>query len=136
MCKQEIYYREKEIARYTKLENLRSGSINAFWLFMRTLHPYLSLFMHFDYRLKRLTRFGFVLGQWSLILILQWVCYSKVFDEAGLTEDMGDQRKYIVSFVLGLLTLPMPRRFCCFFKTEMYLLHDADEEDPEIDEEK
>ena len=44
---------------------------------MRTLHPYVSLFTYFDYRLKRLTRFYFVLGQISLITLLLWIYYSK-----------------------------------------------------------
>jgi len=46
LCKQMIYYNEKEIARYMKLQrsDFRSGSITAFMTFHRTLHPYFSLF--------------------------------------------------------------------------------------------
>ena len=130
-----IYYREKEISKYAKLTDLRSGSMTSFALFHRTLHPYFSLFTHFDYRLKRLTRFSFVLGQWSLITLLLWISYSKVFDDAGITEWMDERRPFYVSLFLSLFTLPMPRRCCCFFFTEMYLLHKIDEEEDE-DEEK
>ena len=91
-------------------------------LFHRTLHPYFSLFTKFDYRLKRLTRFTFVLGQISLITVCLWLCYSQWFIDWGITEEMGEHRPYILSLILSLLTLPLPRRFCCCFETQMYLL--------------
>jgi len=83
LCKQEIYYNEKEIARYLELNDndFRSGSCIAFMTFHRTLHPLFSLFTRFDYRLKRLTRFSFFLGQVSLITILLWFAYSTPFAE-------------------------------------------------------
>ena len=59
---QEIYYKEKEIERYWKLSEFRSGSFVALATFHRTCHPYFSLFTNFDYRLKRMMRFYFVLG--------------------------------------------------------------------------
>lgn len=132
-----IYYKEKEIAEYRKLREFRSGSVAAFMTFHRTLHPYFSLFSNFDYRYKRLTRFSFVLGQWCLITLLLWVCYSQIFIDNGLKEAMGDHRPYYISLALSLLTLPMPRRCCCFFRTQMYLLQvEEDKEDDEDDEEK
>lgn len=134
ICRQEIYYREKEICQYKELKQFRSGSVNAFLVFHRTLHPYFSLFSHFDYRMKRLTRLSFVLGQISMITLLLWVCYSRLFDEWGITEAMGEHRPYYLSIILSIFTLPMPRRLFCFCETQMYLLkvkydNEADDEE-------
>lgn len=122
LCKQMVYYKEKEIAEYRKLREFRSGSVAAFMTFHRTLHPYFSLFSRFDYQYKRLTRFSFILGQWCLITLLLWICYSKLFFDWGVTDFMGDHRPFYVSLGLSIFTLPMPRRCCCFFRTQMYLL--------------
>lgn len=104
------------------MRGFRSGSLDTFFVFHRTLHPYFSLFTHFDYRMKRLTRLSFVLAQISLITLLLWVCYSKLFDEWGLTEAMGEHRLYYLQIILSIFMLPVPRRILCFFETEMYLL--------------
>jgi len=108
--------------------------VTAFLVFHRTLHPYFSLFSHFDYRMKRLTRFAFVLGQFSLITLLLWVCYSELFIKWGIADAMGEQRPFYISIFLSIFTLPMPRRLCCFFSTQMYLLQI--EPDRDDDEEK
>ena len=88
LCKQEVYYREMEIAKYMQLDanEFRSGSGVAFMTFHRTLHPLFSLFTHFDYRKKRVTRFAFLLGQISTITILLWLFYSQPATE--MIEDM------------------------------------------------
>ena len=134
LCKQMIYYKEKEIAQYREFKegDFRSGSSTAFSIFHRTCHPYFSLFQNFDYRMKRLTRFSAVLAQLSIITILLWLCYSQVFIDLGLTEMMGDHRPFYVSLALSLLTLPLPRRCCCCFETQMYLL----KEKPEVEKEE
>ena len=50
---------------------------------------------------------------------------------------MGDHRQFYISLGLSIFTLPMPRRCCCFFKTQMYLLQvEEDKEFDEDDEEK
>ena len=82
--------------------------------------------------MKRLTRFSAVLAQTSIITILLWLCYSQVFIDLGLTEMMGDHRPFYVSLALSLLTLPLPRRCCCCFETQMYLL----KEKPEVEKEE
>ena len=135
LCKQQIYYNEKEIARYMELNDgdFRSGSAIAFATFHRTLHPYFSLFTRFDYRMKRLTRFSFVLFQISLITVLMWIAYSIDF-EVWVSDPEGmvgiDLEKYIayrwfyLSLLLSVLTIPMPLRCCFCFKTQMYLLND------------
>ena len=110
LCKQEIYYLEKEIQRYQKLKEFRSGSGTTFAIYHRAFHPYFSLFTGFDYRLKRLMRFTIVLGQICLITLGLWVCYSQTFIDLGYTEYMGSQRLFYVSFCLSLLTLPLPRK--------------------------
>jgi len=101
--------------------------------FHRTLHPYFSLFSRFDYRMKRLTRFSFVLGQISLITILMWLIYSQRFtnyitdEEEGLGFAEADWLNYrwlYMSLLLSLFTIPAPDRCCCWFKTSMYLLND------------
>ena len=125
------------------MKDFRKGTCSTFWVFTRTLHPYVSLFTYFDYRLKRLTRFYFVLGQISLITLLLWIYYSKWIkkgdpeleqllvegeqDGGGEETDdetyldlgwMGDeQRPFYVALILSLITLPLPRIFCCIFKT-------------------
>ena len=132
LCRQEIYYREKEIAQYLKLEanEFRSGSGVAFAIFHRTLHPLFSLFTHFDYRRKRLTRFAFVLGQISLITILLWIAYSIPATEHisayfGMPEEIWiDRRWFFIQIALSFIMLPLPDRCCCFFKTAMYLVND------------
>ena len=120
-CKQEIYYREKEISKYRKLKDFRKGSFSAFWVFMRTLHPYVSLFTYFDYRMKRLTRFYFVLGQISIITLLLWISYSKWVEDWKIMDDMGENRPFYISLILSVTMVPLPRVCCCFFKTEMYI---------------
>ena len=82
--------------------------------------------------MKRLTRFTHVLAQTSIITILLWICYSQIFIDLGLTEMMGDHRPFYVSLALSLLTLPLPRRCCCCFETQMYLL----KEKPEVEKEE
>ena len=77
-----------------------------------------------------------MLGQISLITLLLWVSYSKLFINWGLTEGMGEHRPFYISLVLSLLTLPMPRRFCCFFITEMYVLQVEEDVDEDEDEER
>ena len=132
LCKQQIYYNEKEIARYLELnENeFRSGSCVAFSTFQRNLHPYTSLFTRFDYRSKRLTRFYIVLGQMSLITVLLWIAYSNgatttLAELFGFEEEEWlSRRQLIISLALSLITIPLPDRCCCFFKTTMYLLND------------
>ena len=135
LCKQHIYYNEKEISRYLELNDgdFRSGSFTVFMTFHRTLHPYFSLFSRFDYRMKRLTRFSFVLGQISLITVLMWLLYSQRFTkyitdkEEGLgfeEEDWLNYRWLYMSLLLSLFTIPSPDRCCCWFKTSMYLLND------------
>lgn len=129
---QEIYYREKEIAQYLKLEanDFRSGSGVAFVIFHRTLHPLFSLFTHFDYRKKRVTRFAFFLGQISLITILLWIFYSipmteRIADMLGMEEEIVmDRRWFFIQIFLSFIMLPMPDRCCCFFKTAMYMVND------------
>ena len=132
LCKQEIYYNEKEISRYLKLEenDFRSGSCIAFMAFHRTLHPYFSLATRFDYRLKRLTRFALVLGQISMITIFLWISYSYpaedwIHDKGIMDrETWVDRRWFYVSIFLSLFTMPLPDRCLPIFKTQMYLLND------------
>ena len=138
LCKQMIYYNEKEIARYQQYNEFRSGSCTAFATFHRTLHPYINIFSRFDYRLKRLTRFSFVLGQISLITLLVWLGFSdamiKVAEDYGFDEVVWKERRWFyVSLTLSLLTLPVPDRLCCFFKTQMYLLNDKSQWSPEFE---
>jgi len=71
-----------------------------------------------------------VLGQISLITILQWFAYShpatRLFSELlQMDEELWIERRwFFVSVALSLVTLPMPDKCCCFFKTTMYLLND------------
>ena len=132
LCKQEIYYFEKEIAGYLKLEenDFRSGSCVAFSQYHSTLHPYFSLFTRFDYRLKRLTRFALVLGQVAIITIFLWMTYSNPFkdyvaENMGISEEVWVERRwFFISIILSIFTLPLPDRCLPIFKTQMYLLND------------
>lgn len=111
---QEIYYREKEIEQYGKMNEFRSGSVGALKTFHRTLHPYFSLFTHFDYRLKRMMRFYLVLCQWCLITWILWFCYSTTFrDWVFFSENLSSHKSFYLSICLSFLTLPWPRRFIC-----------------------
>jgi hypothetical protein len=86
LCKQEIYYIEKEIQGYRELTEFRSGSKKSFSIYHRAFHPYFSLFTSFDFRLKRLMRFYLVLVPICLITLSMWVCYSYTFTDLGYTE--------------------------------------------------
>ena len=135
LCKQEAYYNEKEIEKYLALEegDFRSGSSTAFSIYHRLLHPSVSLFSRFDYRLKRLTRFTIFLGQICVVTLLQWFAYSSQFDKWGITDQIRSHRVFYVSLVLSLFMLPLPRKFLCCFETEMYLLKEQPLP-PEIEE--
>lgn len=105
--KHEIFFNEKEIKQYLQYSDL--GCCTAFRTFNRTLHPLISLFTNYDFRLSRLARFTLVLGQVSLITILIWVCFSKNGDD--VFGNKFEERIIFVSLPLSLITLPLPRRF-------------------------
>ena len=66
----------------------------------------------------------------SLITVLLWVAYSNgatttLAELFGFEEEEWlSRRQLIISLALSLITIPLPDRCCCFFKTTMYLLND------------
>lgn len=90
--------------------------------FNRTLHPLVSLFSYYDFKLSRMARFTFVLGQVSLITVLTWICFSKTGTE--VFNNSIEDRLIIVSLILSLVTLPLPRRFIKCLEKQIYVLKD------------
>ena len=93
----------------------------AFKAFLRNMHPVNSLFQRFDYRLKRFMRMCMLLGQVCIITILVWVCYSEEVKKREIIVNLGSYRPFWISFVLGFLTLPLPRCFSACFMTTLYV---------------
>ena len=97
--------------------------VTAFTTFNRQLHPFISLFAFYDFRLSRMTRFTLVLGQLSLITLLTMICFSRTGDEAF--NDAKKDRLFSVSLLLSFLTLPLPRRFFACLETQLYVMKDS-----------
>ena len=114
-CKQEVNFNDKELSRYASSSGndprnqQEMNCCMAFTTFNRTLHPLFSAFAHYDFKMSRFVRFTLVLGQISLITILTCLCFSKMGED--IFGDTITDRYIYVSAILGLVTLPLPRRF-------------------------
>ena len=69
-----IIYQRYQFAFYSKFEMKKCCSL--FDLYSRYLHPLGSLFMRFDYEIKRLARFIIISIQYSLIAIICGIVFS------------------------------------------------------------
>ena len=123
-CIQKVYY--KEILLHSFLDIIEpDGRISG--VLRKTQHPLLSMISYYDYRMSRITRFTFVLGQVSLITILVFAAYSEVFHE-WFGDDTGFQKMLWIAAPLGIFTIPLPQ--CCLRCLETDIYDFKDELDP------
>ena len=83
------------------------------------MHPFLSLFSYYDYRMSRFDRFTFVLGQVSLITCLVFLLYSKQGTE-WFGKDNSVKKMLYMAAPLALITIPVPRSWLKCMQTEIY----------------
>ena len=69
-CNQEIFYNLKAIESYTKLTDFSRLNLQVFSVFLRQMMPITSLFYHFDFSEKRLTRLANLTFQIDVITVL------------------------------------------------------------------
>lgn len=81
--------------------------------------------MHYDYKFSRLTRFTMVLGQVSLITLLNWLCFAKAGHE--IFGNDFKERLVFVSLLLSLITLPLPMKVYQCIERQIYVLRDEQE---------
>ena len=67
-------------------------------------------------------RFTIVIGQWCLITILVWISSSETLIGKDVKEELSSHRLVILPLVLGLLTLPPPRKLICCLQTSLYMM--------------
>jgi len=117
-CPQEVYYHEPNFSKL--MEKQEIGIAEKFMFYTGEVHPFLGAIGRYDYRLSRVERYSFVLGQISLITILIWVAFSKTGVQA-----LGENSLYkstLVALALSLLTLPLPRCTFKFLETQLQVL--------------
>lgn len=79
-------------------------------------HPVWSLFWRFDFGIKRLMRVAMILTQVSFITLAIFAIYSKG------KYTISAASPYIITFVLGLISLTPPERVMTCFKTRMIVI--------------
>ena len=112
------------------MQSFRSGSWEAFKTYSRNCHPFFSLFMRFDYQIKRILRLSVVIAQVCLITLAILFLYAADNDEWRIYEKLDDFKWFWISLLLSILTLPVPRWVFHMVKTEIYVLKEDQDATP------
>lgn len=86
---------------------------NAYSLIRLNMHPIWSFLWQFDYGLKRLMRAGILMNHISVITLVIFAIYSKG------KHTISPAAPYVITFVVGLLSLKTSDRMMNCFKTRM-----------------
>lgn len=84
----------------------------AYWLVSVNLHPIWSFFRRFDYKHRRLVRCSVLYLQVSLITLALIAFYS-------MDDFDREIAPYIITFALGIFTLPLPRMLMSIIGAEL-----------------